>query len=63
MSIEQQIMQYALIRARVARQDEAGEVTATTLVLAGLLIAAALAVGAVLLSRLTAKATSLNLDG
>ncbi|MBM3806454.1 MAG: hypothetical protein FJW19_07365 [Actinobacteria bacterium] len=57
------IWQYYWIRFTAAAQQDAerGEVSATTVVMAAALIALAIAVGALITSRVTSKANSLDL--
>jgi len=57
-----QIWQYALLRLTVARDDDAdrGEVSATTIIWAAALVLVALGVSALLVSKIQAKADSIN---
>jgi hypothetical protein len=57
-----QLWQFALMRAEVARQAdrERGEVSATTIIWAAALIAVAVAVSALLVSKINNKANSIN---
>jgi hypothetical protein len=63
MSIHQQVFEYYRIRFTASRDADrdAGEVSATTVVMAAALIALAIGVGAILTTRVTNKANSLNL--
>jgi hypothetical protein len=63
MSIHQQVIEYYRIRfaASYEADRDAGEVSATTVVMAAALIALAIGVGAILTTRVTNKANSLNL--
>jgi len=63
MSAMKNIWQYYWIRftASAERDTERGEVSATTVVMAAALIALAIAVGALITSRVTSKANSLDL--
>jgi len=63
MSAMKNIWQYYWIRfaASAERDAERGEVSATTVVMAAALIALAIAVGALITSRVTSKANSLDL--
>jgi len=63
MSAMKNIWQYCWIRftASAERDAERGEVSATTVVMAAALIALAIAVGALITSRVTSKANSLDL--
>lgn len=63
MSPFHQILQYFAIRfgASVEADRDRGEVSATTVVMAAALIALAIAVGAIITSRVTSKANTLNL--
>jgi heme/copper-type cytochrome/quinol oxidase subunit 2 len=58
-----QMLQYFVIRfeASAEADRDRGEVSATTVVLAAALIALAIAVGAIITSRVTNKANTLNL--
>lgn len=58
-----QMFQYLFIRfdASVEADRDRGEVSATTVVMAAALIALAIAVGAIITSRVTSKANTLNL--
>jgi hypothetical protein len=63
MSITSQLWQYYLVRFQAARaaDDDRGEVSATTVVMAAALVALALAVGAIISSRVREKANGLDL--
>lgn len=63
MSVLRQTWQYYSIRfaASAERDQERGEVSATTVVMAAALIALAIAVGATITTRVRDKANSLNL--
>lgn len=63
MSTTGQMFQYYRIRFQVSRERdlERGEVSATTVVMAAALVALAIAVGAIISTRVREKANSLNL--
>jgi len=63
MSTDVQVLHYYLIRllARVDREQDRGEVSATTVVMAAALIALAITVGAIITTRVTSKANTLQL--
>jgi hypothetical protein len=63
MSTDVQLLHYYLIRflARVDRERDRGEVSATTVVMAAALIALAITVGAIITTRVTSKANTLQL--
>lgn len=63
MSPQLQMLQYYLIRFLARWQDdqERGEVSATTVVMAAALIALAITVGAIITTRVTNKANTLQL--
>ncbi len=63
MQPELQVLQYVLIRwlAGVERDRDQGEVSATTVVMAAALIALAITVGAIITTRVTSKANTLQL--
>jgi hypothetical protein len=62
MSTVQQILHYALLRVRVAHDDDLdrGEVSATTIIWAAALVLVALSVSALLVSKITSKADSIS---
>ena len=64
MSTTKQLWQYYATRLRASfeRDNDRGEVSATTVVMAAALIALALLVGATITSRVRDKANSLDLD-
>lgn len=63
MSIHQQTLQYYRARLAVQRAHDRdrGEVSATTVALAALLVLAAIAVGGIIRAKVTAKAESIQL--
>jgi hypothetical protein len=63
MSTDVQLLHYYLIRflARVDMERDRGEVSATTVVMAAALIALAITVGAIITTRVTSKANTLQL--
>jgi hypothetical protein len=63
MSIAQQLFTYYRIRLDASREldQERGEVSATTVVMAAALVALAITVGAIISTRVREKANSLNL--
>jgi hypothetical protein len=63
MSTTRQMFQYYRIRFQASRERdlERGEVSATTVVMAAALVALAIAVGAIISTRVREKANSLNL--
>ncbi len=62
MSYVQQLIHFAVIRVQVSRQldREHGEVSATTIIWAAALIAVAVAVSALLVSKINNKANGIN---
>lgn len=61
MSHHTQLMQYALLRVRVSRDDARGEVSATTIVWAAVLIGLAVTLAGVLKGKIEGKADTINL--
>ena len=63
MSTDVQVLHFYLIRflARVDRDHDRGEVSATTVVMAAALIALAITVGAIITTRVTSKPNTLQL--
>ena len=63
MSINRQLWDYYMIRFRAsrARDDERGEVSATTIVMAAALVGLAIAVSTIISNRVRDKANNLNL--
>ena len=63
MSVQLQVLEYYLVRflAQWHSDRERGEVSATTVVMAAALIALAITVGAIITSRVTSKANTLQL--
>lgn len=63
MNIHQQMWQYYRARLAVQRDQDRdrGEVSATTVALAALLVLAAIAVGGIIRAKVTAKAESIQL--
>lgn len=63
MSVVRQMFQYYKVRFDASRErdQQRGEVSATTVVMAAALVALAIAVGGIISSRVREKANSLNL--
>ena len=55
-----QIWLYTLMRAQVARDEDRGEVSATTIIWAAAMIAVAVAVSALLVGKIQAKSDSIS---
>jgi len=62
MSIIPVLWTYALARIEMARHDERGEITEKVIIIA-VFAALAIAVGAIVVTKVTGKAESINLDG
>ncbi len=56
MSIHTQLLQYLLLRTRVAHAEDHGEVSATTVIWAAVLITAAIAAGIIVVQKIEEKA-------
>ena len=62
MSIINALWSYAMVRVEMAKQDERGEITEKVIIIA-IFAALAIAVGAIIVAKVTGKAETINLNG
>ncbi len=62
MSMITTLWAYAMVRVDMAKHDERGEITEKVIIIA-IFAALAIAVGAIIVAKVTGKAETINLDG
>jgi hypothetical protein len=62
MSIINTLRSYAMVRVEMAKHDERGEITEKVIIIA-IFAALAIAVGAIIVAKVTGKAETINLNG
>ena len=62
MSIINALWTYAMVRVEMAKHDERGEITEKVIIIA-IFAALAIAVGAIIVAKVTGKAETINLNG